>query len=182
MSDGLFGKFEPPVQAAVLVVSDRVSAGTAGDRSGPEAETVLRSWGARVAFLEAVPDEESAIRERLTAYADDHGVDLVFTSGGTGFAARDVTPEATRSVVERETPGLSELLRREGQAQTRFAVLSRGIAGIRGRTLIVNLPGSPKGVVQGLETLQPLLVHAVQVIRGKPEGHAPHPRPGKPGC
>jgi molybdenum cofactor synthesis domain-containing protein len=163
------------LRTAVLVVSDRVAAGSHEDKSGKEARRLLAGWGADVAHYEIVPDDMDAIRERLLHYADRDRLDLVVTSGGTGFASRDVTPEATRSLLEKEAPGLSELIRRETQRFTPFAALSRGTAGIRGKTLFVNLPGSPRGVVQCLEILELLLPHAVRVLRGEDAGHPEAP-------
>jgi molybdenum cofactor synthesis domain-containing protein len=160
----------PPVRAAVLVVSDRVAAGSQTDLSGKEAEAILSGWGADVVHREAVPDEDEAIRVRLLHFTDQDRLDLVVTSGGTGFAPRDITPETTRSILEKPAPGLSELLRRETAVFTPFAALSRGVSGIRGKTLVINLPGSPKGVRQCLEVLEPLLPHAVQVLRGEMGG------------
>lgn len=170
----MIGDREPAgFRAAVLVVSDRVSRGEAEDRSGKTAQRLLESWGGSVPHLETVPDEVEAIQERLLHYADGDRLDVVVTSGGTGLAPRDVTPEATRAVLEREAPGLSELLRRETARFTPFAALSRGVSGIRGKTLIVNLPGSPRGVEQCLEALRPLVTHAVRVLRGGDPGHDP---------
>lgn len=160
-------------RAAVLVVSDRVSRGQAEDRSGKVAQRLLESWGGEVPHVEVVPDEVEAIQARLLHYADGDRLDLVVTSGGTGLAPRDVTPEATQAILERAAPGLSELLRRETARFTPFAALSRGVSGIRGKTLIVNLPGSPRGVEQCLNELHDLLPHAVRVLRGGDPGHAP---------
>lgn len=184
------GAGHAPIRAAVLVVSDRVSAGGHEDLSGPVAVRALTNAGAQVAPCESVPDERAAIAERLCAMVD-RGVDLVLTSGGTGFAARDITPEATRDVIERDAPGLAELIRRETARATPLAALSRGVAGIRGRTLIVNLPGSPRAVAECLDVLIPLLPHAVRLLRGEDPGHpawpgehaasspAPRPAPGR---
>lgn len=166
------------VLAAVLTISDRVAAGSHPDRSGPEVERVLRSWGADVALTAVLPDDRKAIAEALRRLVSRERVELVITTGGTGFAPRDVTPEATRSVIEREAPGLAELLRRETARDTPFAALGRGVAGIRGGTLIVNLPGSPRAVTECLEVLKPVLPHALRLLRGEGAGH---PRwPGAP--
>jgi len=173
MSAPLTPDGSPPLRTAVLVVSDRAAAGTHEDTSGKEAQKILAGWGADVAHCEIVPDDTDAIRERLLHYADRDRLDLAVTTGGTGFAPRDITPEATRGLLEKEAPGLSELLRRETTRFTRFAPLSRGVAGIRGKTMIINLPGSPRGVVQCLEILKPLLPHAIRVLRGDPDGHDP---------
>ena len=171
----------PPLRTAVLVVSDRAAAGTREDTSGKAAQKILTGWGAEVAHYEIVPDDPDAIRERLLHYADRDRLDLAVTSGGTGFAPRDITPEATRSLLEKEAPGLCELLRRETARFTPFAPLSRGVAGIRGKTMIINLPGSPRGVAQCLELLKPLLRHAIRVLRGEPAGHEDPRRQSPPG-
>jgi len=160
------------LRAVVLVVSDRSSAGEREDLSGPAAKHELQSQGFTVDSVDLVPDEVTAIRERLVGYAEA-GIPFVLTSGGTGFAPRDVTPEATAMVIERDAPGLAEMLRRETTRFTRFTAISRGLAGIRGGTLMVNAPGSPKGVKQYLELLAPLLPHALAVLAGENPSHKP---------
>ncbi|MEA3346064.1 MAG: MogA/MoaB family molybdenum cofactor biosynthesis protein [Chloroflexota bacterium] len=165
------------IRAAVITVSDRGAAGLREDRSGPLLQEALRELGARIVHYEIIPDEKEQIRELLTQLADtlagtgEQGVELIVTTGGTGPAPRDVTPEATLQVIEREMPGLAEVLRMEGYRKTPLAVISRGVAGIRGRTLIINLPGSPKAVRQGMEVLTPILPHALQMIRGEELEH-----------
>ncbi|MCL4269821.1 MAG: MogA/MoaB family molybdenum cofactor biosynthesis protein [Anaerolineales bacterium] len=121
-----------------------------------------------------LPDDESVIRETLIAWADSDEFDVILTTGSTGFAPRDVAPEATRAVIQREAPGLAEAMRAESLAKTKHAMLSRAMAGIRGRTLIVNLPGSPKGAVENLQTIFPVLSHAVQLLREDPNSEASH--------
>ena len=160
-----------PIRASVVTVSDKGYAGEREDASGPLLADLLRKMGAEVASQTIVPDERVEIERVLITLADEAQVDLVVTTGGTGPAPRDVTPEATQAVIEREAPGLAELLRSEGYRKTPLAVISRGVAGIRGRTLIVNLPGSPKAVREGMETLAPILPHAIKMLRGVDTEH-----------
>ena len=160
-----------PIQAAVITMSDKGYAGERQDTSGPLLAQLLRKMGAVIVSQIIVPDERVEIERALVELADEARVDLVVTTGGTGPAPRDVTPEATGAVIEREMPGLAEVLRFEGYRKTPLAVLSRGVAGIRGGTLIVNLPGSPKAVREGMETLTPVLPHAIKMLRGVDTEH-----------
>jgi len=154
---------------AVLTISDSVSEGKRTDSSGPAVRARLERLGWHVAAAAVVADDVQAIRERLTAFADSGSVCAIFTTGGTGVALRDVTPEATRGVIDREIPGLAELMRATGLRSTPYAVLSRAIAGTRGRVLIVNLPGSPKGAVESLDAIVELVPHVLQLLSGQTE-------------
>ena len=154
-------------RAVVVTVSDRSSRGEREDESGPALRAALEEMGIEVVASRLVPDERDEITAALLELADREGVDLVVTTGGTGPAPRDVTPEATRAVIEREMPGLAELMRLEGLKHTPFAVLSRAIVGIRGQTLIVNVPGSPRAVMESLEALRPVLPATLALIRGE---------------
>ena len=158
--------------AAVLTISDSVSAGARADRSGPAVRERLEQLGWSVSVMEAIPDETSEISARLATLADGGQVSAIFTTGGTGVAPRDVTPEATRAVIDREIPGLGELMRACGRQATPLAVLSRSVAGTRGRVLIVNLPGSPKGAVESLDAIVELVPHVLELLRGRTE-HTP---------
>jgi molybdopterin adenylyltransferase len=155
------------IRVAVVTVSDSVVAGTREDRSGPAVRERAESFGWAVTGIHVVPDESHWIAELLTGLATSGELSLILTTGGTGVAARDVTPEATRGVIEREIPGLAELMRSEGRKFTPKAVLTRGLAGVRGRTLIVNLPGSPKGAVESLDTIAKLVPHVLDLLEGR---------------
>lgn len=163
------------MKVGILTVSDKGARGEREDRSGAAIREILQGQGADIVRYRIVPDDQEAIRKTLSAWADE-GLDLLFTSGGTGFSPRDWTPEATKAVIERETPGISEAIRREGMTKTPTAMLSRGTAGIRKSTLIVNLPGSEKAVRESLEALIDALPHAVEVLRGKAAECGPPPR------
>ena len=207
------------MKVAVLTVSDRSAKGEREDRSGPALRALAEAQGWQVAVVAIAPDEQQTIErilaqwadngeadlilttggtgfaprditpeatlavvERLVHYCDGHSVDLVLTVGGTGFAPRDVTPEAVSEVVERPTPGLDEAMRSASLSKTPHAMLSRGIAGIRGRSLIVNLPGSPQAAREGFEVILTALPHAIALLSEQPEaeaGHRPPPRKGR---
>jgi molybdopterin adenylyltransferase len=159
------------IQAGVVTVSDKASEGERKDVSGQVLADLLRKIGMWVVKQTIVPDEQDEIERVLIGLADEAQVDLIVTTGGTGLTPRDVTPEATQAVIEREAPGLAEVLRFEGYHKTPLAALSRGVAGVRGRTLIINLPGSPRAVREGMETLSPILPHAVKMVRGVDTEH-----------
>lgn len=158
-------------RVAVLTVSDGVARGEREDGTGPAIVRWVEEHGWTLAARAIVPDDAFRITQQLVDWADTDAADTILTTGGTGVADRDVTPEATRAAVEREVPGIAEWLRAEGLASTPYAALGRGLAGIRGRTLIVNLPGSPKAVAPGLAQLSRILPHAVALLRGEPSRH-----------
>jgi molybdenum cofactor synthesis domain-containing protein len=154
------------MKVGILTVSDKGARGEREDRSGPAIREMIEAAGGEVVRTQIVADEREQIRSVLVDWSGE-GLDLVLTTGGTGFSPRDWTPEATRSVIEREAPGLPEAMRRAGAEKTPTAMLSRAVAGIRGSTLIINLPGSEKAVREGLAVLLPALPHAVDVLRGE---------------
>jgi molybdenum cofactor synthesis domain-containing protein len=156
---------------AVLTASDRSASGTRADLSGPALADLVRTRGWSVVEQAILPDDRAALSEQLAAWCDGGSVDVILVAGGTGFAPRDVTPEATRAVIEREAPGLAEAMRAASLSVTPHAMLSRSVAGIRGRTLIINLPGSPKGAVENLQVVLPALEHAVALLHETDPGH-----------
>lgn len=153
--------------AVIITCSDRCFSGEAEDKSGPALATALRNIGIGVAATEIVPDERISISTLLQKYVLRTDVHLILTTGGTGYAARDVTPEATRDVIERHATGIAELLRERGAEQTPLSWLSRGEAGIAGSTLIINLPGNPKAMQHSIEVLKPILFHALDLLNGR---------------
>jgi molybdopterin adenylyltransferase len=155
------------MRAHVVIASDSRSAGAREDRTGPAAERALEAIGVEVAGVHVVPDDLELLAEKLTALVSDETIALVLTSGGTGLSPRDVTPEATRRVIDREVPGIPEMLRFKSLAITPRAPLSRAVAGVKNRTLIINLPGSPKAVQESIEFLAPLLPHALETVTGE---------------
>ena len=161
------------IAVGVLTASDKGSRGERVDESGPLIRELVGQIGGQVKRYEVLPDDKEALAEKLRAWADQDRLDLIFTTGGTGFSPRDFTPEATLAVCDRLAPGIAEAIRAEGLKKTPRAMLSRAVAGIRGRTLIINLPGSVKGVRESLEAILPALPHAMEVLRGEAQdcGH-----------
>ena len=167
------------MKIAVVTVSDRSSRGEREDLSGPALETIVRRELSVTGVLKRiVPDDEERITEALIQLADDEACKIVLTTGGTGFAPRDVTPEATLKVIERQVPGLAEAMRARSLEKTPMAMISRAVCGIRGKTLIVNLPGSPRGASECLKIILPVLPHAIEVLSGETRdcGRQPHDR------
>jgi len=157
--------------AGILTISDKGSRGQRVDESGKVIRDILSSLDASVTKYEIVPDEVDVIARKLAQWADDDGVDVILTTGGTGLSVRDVTPEATLSIVDKVAPGFVEAMRAETLKVTPFAVLSRAVAGVRGKCLIINLPGSPKAVKECLEVILKVIPHAVEIIKGEVTEH-----------
>ena len=162
------------IRFGILTLSDRSAKGERPDASGLALAELIHAQSWSIAKQAILPDDEAAIRTTLIEWVDSGEFDIILTTGGTGFAPRDITPEATRSIIERDAPGLAETMRAESLKKTPHAMLSRALAGIRDRTLIVNLPGSPKGAVENLQTILPVLRHAVQLLTGDPGSEASH--------
>jgi molybdopterin adenylyltransferase len=164
------------IRFGILTLSDRSSRGERADSSGPALVALIQAEGWSVVKQALLPDEESGIRAILTSWADGREMDVILTTGGTGFSPRDVTPEATRAVIDRDAPGLAEAMRAASLQVTPHAMLSRVVTGIRGKTLIINLPGNPKGALENLQVVLPVLPHAVQLLQEDPTSESTHDR------
>jgi molybdopterin adenylyltransferase len=165
------------MKAGILTVSDRSSRGEREDASGPALRAWLAERGVKEVRLDIVPDEEDRISAALRKWADEEGFEIILTTGGTGVSPRDVTPDATRKVLERTIPGFGERMRSKSLEKTPMAIVSRAVAGVRKQSLIINLPGSPKGAVENLEAVWDAVPHAVEKIRGDDSECAPPPAP-----
>jgi molybdopterin adenylyltransferase len=162
------------LRIGIITISDRSARGEREDESGPALEKVILEQGWIVTSREIVPDDKLEIQLKLISWSDSGKIDVILTTGGTGFSPRDITPEATGEVIQRFAPGLTEAMRLAGLKITPHAMLSRAVAGIRGSTLIVNLPGSPKGAVENLEVILPILPHAVQLLSDPVKAESGH--------
>jgi molybdopterin adenylyltransferase len=162
------------LHVGILTSSDRSSRGERPDLSGPALAEVVTAQGWTVAKTIILPDDLEGLRDTLIAWADSSELDVILTTGGTGFAPRDMMPEATRAVIDREAPGLAEAMRQASLKVTPHAMLSRAVAGIRRRTLIINLPGSPKGAVENLQVVLPVLEHAIELLQDSPDAEKHH--------
>jgi molybdopterin adenylyltransferase len=158
----------------ILTASDRSAKGERSDETSPAIEDEIKAMDWHIIRVAVVPDDYRIIRETLLVWADRGDLDVILTTGGTGFSPRDVTPEATRAVVKRFAPGLAEAMRNQSLQTTPNAMLSRGIAGLRGEVLIVNLPGSPKAAVENFRVIKPVLAHAIELIKNEPESESHH--------
>lgn len=158
----------------ILTASDRSARGERPDLSGPALDELVRAQGWSVVRQTILPDDLKILRETLVAWSDRGDLDIILITGGTGFAPRDITPEATRAVIDREAPGLAEAMRQESLKVTPHAMLSRGVTGMRGKVLIIDLPGSPKAAVENLNVVLPVLVHAVELLRNEPDAEKHH--------
>ena len=161
------------MKAAILTLSDKGSRGERVDASGPALEQWLKERGVEIVQTAIIPDDEETIVVKLKEWADSRRYDLILTTGGTGVSPRDVTPDATLRVVDRVIPGFGEIMRARSIEKTFHAIISRAIAGIRGETLVINLPGSPKGAIENLAAVWPAVPHAVDKIKGDPTDCAP---------
>ncbi|RQD70645.1 MAG: MogA/MoaB family molybdenum cofactor biosynthesis protein [Tindallia sp. MSAO_Bac2] len=150
----------------VITASDKGAAGTRIDESGPAIESFMDQLGGIVKQYTVVPDERKALANEMIRMCDDECLDLVITTGGTGFSKRDVTPEATMDIIQRVIPGFTELIRMKSFEKNPRSVLSRAVSGIRGQTIVINLPGSPRGVVEALDIIKPSLLHGVEILKG----------------
>jgi molybdopterin adenylyltransferase len=164
------------IRFGILTLSDRSARGERADSSGPALAALIQAEGWSVVKQALLPDEESAIRDILANWADGGEMQVILTTGGTGFSPRDVTPEATRAVIEREAPGLAEAMRAASLKVTPHAMLSRIVTGIRRKVLIINLPGSPKGALENFQVIVPVLPHAVQLLQEDPASESTHDR------
>jgi molybdenum cofactor synthesis domain-containing protein len=162
------------IRVGILTLSDRSSRGEREDASGPALANLVQAEGWSLIKQAILPDDQTSITQTLIEWVDSGEFDIILTTGGTGFARRDVTPEATRAVLEREAPGLAEAMRAASLKITPHAMLSRIVTGIRQRTLIINLPGSPKGAVENLRVVMPVLPHAIQLLREDPDSEKTH--------
>jgi molybdenum cofactor synthesis domain-containing protein len=155
------------IEVGVLTISDKGARGEREDQSGKVIEEIVKKIEGEVKYYRIIPDEEEIIQDELVKAVDKLHLDLILTTGGTGLGKRDVTPEATLAVIEKEVPGISEIIRSESFKKTDRAILSRGVAGIRKKSLIINLPGSPKGVKESLEIILKALPHGIEIIKGE---------------
>jgi molybdopterin adenylyltransferase len=162
-----------PIRAAILTISDKGAAGEREDTSGAAIRELLEGIGATIDRHKVIPDDRAMISARLKEWTGEGNLDLIVTTGGTGLSPRDVTPEATRELLDHEVPGIAEAMRAEGLKHTPMSMLSRAVAGVRGHTLIVNLPGSPKSVRENLSVILPVLPHAIELLRGDRSEHEP---------
>lgn len=162
------------IRFSILTASDRSARGEREDLSGPALAALILERGWSVVHQEILPDDLQQISERLSTWADSGETDIILVTGGTGFAPRDVTPEATRAVIDREAPGLAEVMRHASLITTPHAMLSRAVTGLRGKALIIDLPGSPKGAIENLQVILPVLPHAIELLQESPEAEKHH--------